>query len=179
MPALWSSASRQKGVAPYIPDCYLPVIIMQLLLSVSATTSIAGTSVVNSSGRGRFSSVEEAILLFEWCRPWYSCWRIFLSIVWLSILNMITPSMVFWSPKPKSYLYLCLDLYRILFFSFFFSKLSAWSPCGHHHHHHDPLGFTTWHVPTSSNSHTLSIEFSTLGFINYPKPNLGFKHANS
>ena len=49
------------------------------------------------------------------------------------------------------------------------------SPYGYHHHHHDPLGSTTWHVPTSSNLHTLSIEVSTLGSINYLKPNLRFQ----
>ena len=40
---------------------------------------------------------------------------------------MITLSIVSWSPKQYPYLYLCLDLHRILFFSFFFSKLSTWS----------------------------------------------------
>ena len=32
-----------------------------------------------------------------------------------------------WSPKQNPYLYLYLDLHRVLFFSFFFSKLSTWS----------------------------------------------------
>ena len=39
--------------------------------------------------------------------------------------------------NPKQYL--CLDLHWVLFFSFFFSKLSTWSSCSHHHHPNDPL----------------------------------------
>ena len=50
-----------------------------------------------------------------------------LLIVRPSILNMITLSIVSWSPKQNSYLYLCLDLHRVLFLCFFFSKLSTWS----------------------------------------------------
>ena len=62
--------------------------------------------------------------------------------------------------NPKQYL--CLNLHRVLFFSFFFYKLSTWSSCG--------VVITiitmiitcsiTWHVPTSLNLHTLSIEVS-------------------
>ena len=66
-----------------------------------------------------------------------------LLIVWPSTLNVITLSIVSWSPKQNPYLYLCLDLHGVLFFSFFFSKLSTWSSshvaifiisCDHHHH---------------------------------------------
>ena len=58
--------------------------------------------------------------------------------------------------NPKQYI--CLDLHRVLFFSFFFSKLSTWSSCGHHHDHHL---LHHLHVPTSLSLHTLSIEVST------------------
>jgi len=46
---------------------------MQLLLSISATTSIASKGDVDVGGRGRFASVEETILLFLMMRASTIC----------------------------------------------------------------------------------------------------------
>ena len=58
--------------------------------------------------------------------------------------------------NPKQYL--CLDLHRVLFFSFFFSKLSTWSSCG--------ITIIPWSSLAPSHGmslslHILSIEVST------------------
>ena len=66
-----------------------------------------------------------------------------LFIVWLSILNTLTPSMVSWVPKQKPIWYLCLDQ-PCFCFSHSSFQVGAWSSSTHVHlhlhglHHHAP-----------------------------------------
>ena len=55
-----------------------------------------------------------------------------------------------WSPKQNPYLYLCLDLHRVLLFSFFFSKLSTWSSSHVAISSFHVINITIWVPPCSS-----------------------------
>ena len=52
--------------------------------------------------------------------------------------------------KTNPYLYLCLDLHRVLFFSFFFSKLSTWSSSHVAISSFHVINITIWVPPCSS-----------------------------
>ena len=52
---------------------------------------------------------------------------------------------VFITKTNPIYTFALISVGFFLFFSFFSSKLSTWSTCGHHYHYYDPLGSTTSH----------------------------------
>jgi hypothetical protein len=82
-----------------------------------------------------------------------------LFIVRLSILNVITPLWCLDHQNPMQYLY--LDLHRVLFFSFFFFKLSTWSSFHVHLCHHGLESCSTLGLYQLWLLYTLSIKVST------------------
>ena len=84
-----------------------------------------------------------------------------------------------WSPKQNPYLYLCLDLHRVLFFSFFFSRLSIWSSSYVAISSFHVINITIWVPPCSSlglhqpSSYHHSWQMLVLRFYQLSKTKLG------